>query len=197
MKTISKKTKGILIAAVCLCLVVAVAVVTGLELDRYNTRLAYNLDKYEVTNFKSNKEAFDIVAQKVMELCDEEYGKHDEIPYITVYASEATWKLTYRENAKSSESITVLYEATQQEQDAYNQASSLIAQTPNTSSGIMFIKVLRDRAFFYTKTPYAIIYMRNGGKPTYMYYEGEGTDAFTIYVEKLAPKWYQAIEKLT
>jgi hypothetical protein len=182
---ISKKAKGILIAAVCLCLVAAVIFAIGLELYRSYNRLAYNLYKYQVKDFKSNKAAFNIVAQKVLALYDEAYSQNNDIQCLVVLSLGDTWKLSYLEGTDFGEGVTAWYEATQEEQDAYHQASSLLAKT---ATGICMIRVWSDRVVFYTETPYVIVYMRQGGKPKDV---SMGSMYSSFYAEKLAFKWYE------
>ncbi len=102
-----------------------------------------------------------------------------------------TWELVCGIDLNNENDYILQKNTTPQEKDAYASISELFAQTGGR--GICFIKVLQDRVIFDTYSGYAIIFMKNATRPTYIISETEAYES--IYVEKLSANWYQAIGK--
>jgi hypothetical protein len=149
----------------------------------------YEMGKYEIKDFKTNQQSFDIIATKLLGFYAEEKRNNIDLSFIIVFQTpQDDWELTCGIDLNNANDYTLCKTITQEEKDAYESISKLFSQTE--ARGLYFVKVLEDRVIFASYTPYTIIYMKNGKKPSYLLSENEAYES--LYVEKLSAKWYQA-----
>lgn len=146
--------------------------------------LIHGFGPYEVRDFRSYKKDFKMMAETAISFYDEEKEKNDGLIYITVSDMGDEWKI----RCVSEDEETYTYKEISEEE---SQALSRIREAfPRTEyGGLSLIEVRSDRVVFLTESPYAIVYMRNGKRPKYIFEEDE--DYESVYVERLSRRWYQ------
>lgn len=183
-----KKILSILISLGCIFLCLSV----GIGVCNCFNRWRYDIGKYEIKSFKENKTSFDIVASTLLDFYNEEQNNNANLKHIIVDKTpNDTWELTCGIDLNNENDYILQKNTTPQEKDAYASISELFAQTDGR--GICFIKVSQDRVIFSTYSEYAIIFMKNATRPSYIISENEAYKS--IYVEKLSANYYQAIGK--
>lgn len=196
MKNKPKKKTKILIAVCCILLVVSLGLVTYNGIYNTYNRWIFYMDEYELRNFRPNKESFEIVAIALLELYDEEYNKNNDVKYFYSDSDPSflslCWNLTCISNSDADDYM-INPAISEEECKAYLIIYNDVFQNAGIKNPPRFY-VYDDRVIFTGYTDYAIIYMENGKKPDFIFFENESYNS--IFVERIAPKWYQAVGRV-
>lgn len=191
MGTKTKNGRIRLIISLCgifLCIIL-VCLSVGLEIDNCVRRWQYDMGKYEIRDFKTYQQPFDMIAAKLLDFFAEEKQHNDNLSYIIVLKTpQDVWELTCGVDLDNEKDYTLCKSITQEEKVAYESISKLFSQTE--ARGLCLVKVSEDRVVFLSYTSYTIIYMKNDKKPNYLISENDAYES--IYVEKISTHWYQA-----
>ena len=187
------KKKETIILILVLFFIIFIGVRIGISTYHDYEYWLYDVGKYAIRDFRSNKESFELTAEKALDLFNDEKEKNNELKYISITMAQGeTWKLDCVVDPENRENDYIsLRELSRKEYDAYTSISRAFAETD--SRGLYFIKVTHNRVVFASGTPYAIIYMKDGKTPKYIIAENENYDS--IFMDKLSTKWFQAVGK--
>lgn len=150
------------------------------EIQRFRYDVIYQKD-----DFKTKKDSFEIVANKLVAFYDEEKSNNPELERILIVASPSdVWTLECK--TKSDKEYTLEKAATDQSVNAFGEVSRFFLGSEQQS--LLFIKVTDDRVIFLSNRPCAMVYTRNGARPKYIVSENETYES--VFVEKFSSKWF-------
>ena len=157
-------------------------------------RLVYNVESYESKELKSNQRSFEKTAERLLEFYEEEKETNETLEYmvVDVFPNEE-WEITCVSDSVIDNEYVIHKEVTEEEKKAYSAASSSF-NTNELGGELRFaVKVLGDRVVFSKGHPYAIVYMKNGLRPRYIFSSDE--DYKSIFVDRLSFKLFQTVGK--
>lgn len=148
-----------------------------------------DVGKYEVRNFKANRQTFEDIATRLLEFYYEEQAKNSDLEYIGVEHITDHWELQCIMDSNSSKSDYItLRKMSRQEQEAYD-----VFIQSFYKSCVSSIRVSQGRVVFYGSDDYFVIYTENGETPKWLYSEN---DRYVfLFIDRLSPKWFQVIGK--
>lgn len=180
---------------IMLVLLLSVLLIAYVSILTYNNvqYLLFDVGKYEINDFIAVKPSFETIATRLLNFYNDEQENNKDLKYIVISTTPSdSWELTcVTDTLNRSNDYVIFKDLSKEEREAYRNISSSFAETD--SRGLYFIKIMPDRVIFATQTPYAIVYMKDGGRPDYILSENETYES--IFVDKLSSKWYQAIGK--
>ena len=160
------KIAGSLIAV--LCVIMALILVLNAVDSIYKTM--YNVYSYESKELRSNKRSFEKTAEILLELYEEEKEKNEALEYMVVdRLTDGIWEITCVSDSKTDDEYVIFKEADGEEETAYRISSGSF--NTNVCSGELHfsVRILNDRVVFSRGLPHAVIYMKNGVRPRYIF----------------------------
>jgi len=175
------KRAGILIAV--LCVIMALILVLNAVDSVYKT--IYNVYSYESKELRSNKRSFEKTAEILLEFYEEEKEKNGALEYMVVdRLTDGIWEITCVSDSKTDGEYVIFKEADGEEETAYRISSGSFNTGMYRGELYFSVRILDDRVVFLRELPHAVIYMKNGVRPSYIFSADEQYKS--LYIDRIS-----------
>ena len=160
------KVKWIVLAIV-LCLLLLISYGVHKVILSYQRLFCYNLWEVDIDSFKENKKSYEIIANTLIKVYDEEKEKNSNLCVVNLYlAGTSSWTFRcYLDSRRSGNYYDLSLNVTENQREAWENVLDSMNVAPAGESHM--IKVMHDRVVFQSgMLPYAFIFMRNCDIPT-------------------------------
>ena len=157
-------------------------------------RAIYNVGSYETSELTSNTKAFERVAESLLRVYGEEKERNGEIEYIEVdHYTDNTWRIVCVTDSESDEKYEIFREMTDEEASDYEDIIASFCGDAYVGELRFSVRVFSDRAVFSKGLPHAVIYMKSGLRPSYVFSPDEEEKMF---VDRLSLRLFQVVKKV-